>query len=59
MGNFTVQQSKRYGRTFIRIAATAKSPQTRALLRDFKTGLVKFEKKWKAAVAALEKKSKR
>ena len=55
MGNFTVNQSTRYGRTFIRIAATAKSPSTRALLRDFKVGIAKFEKKWKAAVAALEK----
>lgn len=54
MGNFTVNESKRYGRTFIRVAATAKSPETRALLREFKTGLVKFEKKWKAAVAALQ-----
>ena len=50
-----VNQSTKYGRTFIKIAATAKSPSTRALLRDFKVGIAKFEKKWKAAVAALEK----
>ena len=52
MGHFAVKQTVRKGRTYIRIAATAKSPGTRALLRKFKQELRALEKKWKAIVAS-------
>jgi len=43
------------GRHVIHIGATPKSPETRAMLREFYTGLKAFEKKWKAHVAAQKK----
>jgi hypothetical protein len=39
------------GRTFIRVAVTPKSAETRALLRRFQTEVKEFEKKWKATRA--------
>jgi hypothetical protein len=52
-----VSQSTRKGRTTIRIAATPKSPQTRALLAQFKKGVKAIEKRWKAHAAAAKKRS--
>jgi hypothetical protein len=55
MGHLQIHQTVRKGRTYIRIAATARSPKTRMLLRKFKAGLKDIEKRWKAAVAASKK----
>jgi hypothetical protein len=52
-----VTQSTRKGRTTIRIAATPKSPQTRALLAQFRKGVKAIEKKWKAHAAAAKKRA--
>ena len=52
-----VSQSTRGGRHFIRIAATPKSPRTRALIVQFKKGVRGLEKKWKAHAAAARKKA--
>jgi len=52
-----VTQSTTKGRTTIRFAATPKSPQTRALLAQFKKGVKALEKKWKAHAAAAKKQS--
>ena len=54
-----VSQSTRKGRTTIRIAATPKSPQTRALLAQFKKGVKAIEKRWKAHAAAAKKRAAR
>ena len=52
-----VSQTTRKGRTTIRIAATPKSAQTRALLAQFRKGVKAIEKKWKAHAAAAKKKA--
>jgi hypothetical protein len=52
-----VTQTTKKGRTSIRFAATPKSPQTRALLAQFKKGVKALEKKWKAHAAAAKKKA--
>jgi hypothetical protein len=52
-----VSQSMKRGRHFIRIAATPKSPQTRALIQQFKKGVRAIEKKWKAHAAAAKKRA--
>ncbi len=52
-----VTQTTTKGRTNIRFAATPKSPQTRALLAQFKKGVKALEKKWKAHAAAAKKKA--
>jgi hypothetical protein len=52
-----VTQSTTKGRTTIRFAATPKSPQTRALLAQFRKGVKAIEKKWKAHAAAAQKKA--
>ena len=52
-----VSQTTRKGRTTIRIAATPKSAQTRALLAQFKKGVKAIEKKWKAHAAAAKKRA--
>jgi len=49
MANVRVHQKQSRGRTFIRIEATPKSAQTRALLQRFKREVGAFHKKWKAA----------
>ena len=54
-----VSQTTRKGRTTIRIAATPKSAQTRALLAQFKKGVKALEKKWKAHAAAAKKQAAR
>jgi hypothetical protein len=54
-----VTQSTTKGRTTIRFAATPKSPQTRALLAQFRKGVKAIEKKWKAHAAATKKKAGR
>jgi hypothetical protein len=54
-----VSQSTTKGRTTIRFAATPKSPQTRALLAQFRKGVKAIEKKWKAHAAAAKKKAGR
>jgi hypothetical protein len=54
-----VVQIQRQGRTFIWFEATPKSPQTRALLSQFKKGVRTVEKKWKAAAARAKKQQKR
>ena len=56
--NFTIKQKRIKGRTHIQVSATPKTPEARALLREFKTGLGKLEKKWKALVRAREKAKK-
>jgi hypothetical protein len=53
----SVSQTTRKGRTTIRIAATPKSAQTRALLAQFKKGVKAIEKRWKAHAAAAKKKA--
>ena len=50
-----VSQTTRKGRTIIRIAATPRTPRTRALLSQFKKGVKAIEKKWKAHAAAARK----
>ena len=40
------------GRTHIRVEVTPKSPEGKALLRQFEAGVKEFEKKWKATAAA-------
>jgi len=52
-----VTQTTRGGRTYIRIAATPKSPKTRALLQQFKKGVRGIEKKWKAHARAAKKRA--
>jgi hypothetical protein len=52
-----VSQTTKGGRHFIRIAATPKSPQTRALIQQFKKGVRAIEKKWKAHAAAAKKRA--
>jgi len=52
-----VSQTTKKGRTSIRIAATPKSPQTRALLAQFRKGVKAIEKKWKAHAAAAKKRA--
>jgi hypothetical protein len=39
------------GRTFIRVAVTPKSAETRKLLRQFQAGVKDFENDWKATKA--------
>ena len=58
MAHLTINQRVVKGRTYIRIAGTPKSPETRALLREFKAGVSQLEKKWKAVVKAREKQKK-
>jgi hypothetical protein len=50
-----VVQTQKAGRTFIFFEATPKSPETRALLAQFKKGVRTVEKKWKAAAARAKK----
>lgn len=52
-----VTQSTKGGRTYIRIAATPKSPKTRALLQQFKKGVRSIEKKWKTHARAAKKRA--
>jgi hypothetical protein len=52
MAHLQIKQTLKEGRTFIRIECTPKSPETRALLREFKAGVKDLEKKWKASVKA-------
>ena len=52
-----VTQTTKKGRTRIQFAATPKSPQTRALLAQFKKGVKALEKKWKAHAAKAKKKA--
>ena len=59
MANIQITQRQRGRRTFIRIAATPKSPGTRTLLQQFKRGVSAFGKRWKAAAAAYKKKAAR
>jgi hypothetical protein len=56
--NFTIKQKRLKGRHHIQVSATPKTPESRALLREFKAGLSKLEKKWKAIVRAREKAAK-
>jgi hypothetical protein len=59
VANLQVSQTQRAGRTYIRIAATPKSPGTKALLAQFKKGVRTIEKKWRARVAANKKQQAR
>jgi len=59
MANFTLTRKVVKGRSFITVAATPKSPETRALLREFKAGVSQLEKNWRAAVAARQKAAKK
>jgi hypothetical protein len=58
MGSIALNKGQRNGRTTIRIAVTPKSAATRALLRQFKAEVSRFEKKWKALALAAKKKKK-
>ena len=40
------------GRTFIEVEATPQTPETRALLREFRAGVRELERNWKAVVRA-------
>ncbi len=59
MANFTLTKKVVKGRSFITVAATPKSPETRAMLREFKAGVTQLEKNWKAHVAARKKAAKK
>jgi len=50
-----IVQGQKQGRTYIVFAATPQSPETRALLAQFKKGVRTIEKKWKAAAARARK----
>ena len=50
-----VVQAQKAGRTFIFFEATPKSPETRALLAQFKKGVRTVEKRWRAAAARAKK----
>lgn len=50
-----IVQGEKQGRTYIVFAATPQSPETRALLAQFKKGVRTVEKKWKAAAARAKK----
>jgi hypothetical protein len=50
-----IVQGQKQGRTYIVFAATPQSPETRALLAQFKKGVRTVEKKWKAAAARAKK----
>jgi hypothetical protein len=54
-----VAQTQKQGRTFIWFAATPKSPETRALLAQFKKGVRSIDKRWKAAAAKAARRQKR
>ena len=51
-------QTRVKGRTHIRVSATPKNPETRALLQEFKAGVRQLEKKWKAIAKARAKTKK-
>ncbi|HYB71461.1 MAG TPA: hypothetical protein VEH80_12335 [Candidatus Bathyarchaeia archaeon] len=53
-----VVQHQRQGRTFIWFEASPKSPETRALLAQFKKGVKSVEKRWKAAAAKVARRKK-
>jgi len=46
-----VVQGEKQGRTYIIFAATPQSPETRALLAQFKKGVRSVERRWRAAAA--------
>jgi hypothetical protein len=51
MASIAINKKVHKGRTFVRVAVTPKSAETRALLRRFQTEVKEFEKKWKATKA--------
>lgn len=59
MANLAIKEKSQKGRTFISIAATPKSPKTRALLRQFRKGVRVLARKWKAAVRAANRAAKK
>ena len=54
-----VVQGQKQGRTYIIFAATPQSPETRALLAQFKKGVRSVEKRWKAAAAKARRRAAR
>jgi hypothetical protein len=58
MANFTLTRKVVKGRSFVTLAATPKSPETRKMLREFHAGVGQLEKNWKAHVAAKKKAAK-
>jgi hypothetical protein len=52
MANIKTFKRLTKGRTHIRLEVTPKSPEGKALLREFEAGVKAFEKKWKATAAA-------
>ncbi len=54
-----IVQGTKQGRTYIIFAATPQSPETRALLAQFKKGVRTVERKWKAAAARARKRAAR
>jgi hypothetical protein len=55
VAHFTIDQAQTRGKTIIIIRATPQSPETRALLREFKAGVSQLEKKWNAIIKARKK----
>jgi hypothetical protein len=51
MANIKTFKKVTKGRTSFRVAVTPKSPEGRALLRQFEAGVKEFEKKWKSTKA--------
>ncbi|MGY8667580.1 hypothetical protein Q3C01_35215 [Bradyrhizobium sp. UFLA05-109] len=51
MADIKVYKRVNKGRTFIRVAVTPKSTETRKLLRQFQAGVREFEKDWKSTKA--------
>ena len=52
-----IVQGTKQGRTYIIFAATPQSPETRALLAQFKKGVRTVERKWKAAAARAKRRA--
>ncbi len=57
MANIMTFKKVTNGRTHIRVSATPKGPETRALLQQFAASVKAFEKKWKAVAYARKQKA--
>ena len=53
--DIVIVRMQKQGRTHILLSMTPKSPETSALLREFKAGVTQLEKKWKAIAAATKR----
>jgi topoisomerase IA-like protein len=52
---FTIRRRQVEGRTFIEVEATPRTPEARALLREFQSGLRDLETRWRGMVRAYER----